>query len=111
LARGYRPCKVCEPMALVGDTPDWINKILIRVQEDPTRRMTDGQVRRMGIDPLRLRRWFKKQHGITFQAYLRSLRLGKAFGNILHGEKVIDTAFLNGYESLSGFTSAYKKAI
>lgn len=48
---------------------------------------------------------------MTFQAYLRSIRLGNAFGHLADGKKVIDTAFDSGYESLSGFSSAFAKAI
>jgi AraC family transcriptional regulator of adaptative response/methylated-DNA-[protein]-cysteine methyltransferase len=46
---------------------------------------------------------------MTFQGYLRALRIGQAFGRINHGEKVIDAAFASGYESLSGFTESFKK--
>jgi AraC family transcriptional regulator of adaptative response/methylated-DNA-[protein]-cysteine methyltransferase len=61
------------------------------------------------MDPNRVRYWFKKQHGMTFQGYLRALRVGQAFGRIKHGEKVVETAFESGYGSLSGFTHSFKK--
>jgi AraC family transcriptional regulator of adaptative response/methylated-DNA-[protein]-cysteine methyltransferase len=48
---------------------------------------------------------------MTFQAYLRTLRIGQAFGQIQYGEKVIEAAFESGYESLSGFTESFKKTI
>jgi AraC family transcriptional regulator of adaptative response/methylated-DNA-[protein]-cysteine methyltransferase len=47
---------------------------------------------------------------MTFQAYLRMLRINSAFGRIKHGEKVIESAFNGGYESLSGFTESFKKS-
>jgi AraC family transcriptional regulator of adaptative response/methylated-DNA-[protein]-cysteine methyltransferase len=56
-----------------------------------------------------VRYWFKKQHGMTFQAYLRALRIGQAFGRIKVGEGVTGMAFESGYESLSGFTDSFKK--
>jgi len=46
---------------------------------------------------------------MTFQAYLRALRIGQAFGRIKHGERVAGTAFESGYESLSGFADSFKK--
>jgi len=111
LDRGFRPCKICRPMKLQGEAPDWLRSFLDEIDASPDKRMKDDDIRSQGVDPNRLRRWFKKHHRMTFQAYLRSLRIGRAFGSIAHGEKVIDTAFLHGYESLSGFTSAYKKEL
>jgi AraC family transcriptional regulator, regulatory protein of adaptative response / methylated-DNA-[protein]-cysteine methyltransferase len=36
---------------------------------------------------------------------------GKAFGQIKFGEKVVDAAYDSGYESLSGFSESFKKAL
>jgi AraC family transcriptional regulator of adaptative response/methylated-DNA-[protein]-cysteine methyltransferase len=109
LAHGYRPCKVCSPMVPKGDFPDWIRSLLDQVKNDPTLRLTDYEIRKQKMDPNRVRRWFKTNHKMTFQAYLRSIRLGQAFGRLTKGGKVIDAAFDSGYESLSGFTDAFKK--
>ena len=56
-------------------------------------------------------RWFKKNHGITFQAYLRSLRINIAFENIKRGNQVTGEAFNNGYDSLSGFGETFKNSL
>jgi AraC family transcriptional regulator of adaptative response/methylated-DNA-[protein]-cysteine methyltransferase len=58
---------------------------------------------------VRLRRWFKHQHGMTFQAYQRFLKIGRACMQIKQGEKVIDSAYDNGYNSLSGFNASFRK--
>ncbi len=47
---------------------------------------------------------------MTFQAYTRAIRINRAFGLIKHQDKVIDAAFDSGYESVSGFNEAFKKA-
>lgn len=109
LSHGYRPCKVCHPMKSKGDFPDWMKPLISQVHENPNLRLNDSDIRNFRIDPNRLRRWFKSNHKMTFQAYLRSLRLGQAFGHLTKGGKVIDAAFESGYESLSGFTDAFKK--
>lgn len=109
LRKGYRPCKVCEPLSAVNEEPLWLKDLLTYIEENSISRMKDQDIRDRGLDPNRVRRWFKKNHNITFQAYLRSIRLGNAFGHLTDGGKVIDTAFTNGYESLSGFSSAFKK--
>ena len=103
LLRGYRPCKICTPMLPKGIFPDWMRTLITRVDANPSDRIGDAEVRKLGIDPNRVRRWFKKNHQMTFQAYLRSLRLGRSFGHLTEGGKVIDAAFSHGYDSLSGF--------
>ena len=109
LLLGYRPCKRCEPLEVPGQNPVWIQDILRRIQEDPEARLDDAALRSLGHDPARVRRWFKKAYGLTFQGYQRSLRIGKAFGALRQGDKVTDAAFSSGFESLSGFSDAFKK--
>jgi AraC family transcriptional regulator of adaptative response/methylated-DNA-[protein]-cysteine methyltransferase len=48
---------------------------------------------------------------MTFQTYLRTLRIGEAFGRIKHGDKIIDAAFESSYESLSGFGESFKNTM
>ncbi len=111
LLRGYRPCKICTPLAPKGESPEWMKIIFDKISSNGSRRFSDQDIRSSGIDPNRLRRWFKQNHGMTFQAYLRSLRLGTAFGHLANGENVISTAYDSGYDSLSGFSHAFKKTI
>ncbi|MGD8628442.1 MAG: methylated-DNA--[protein]-cysteine S-methyltransferase [bacterium] len=111
LLRGYRPCKKCNPMGRAGDIPGWLKPLMHEVNSSPGIKLRDADLRERGIDPGRVRRWFKRHHGMTFQAYLRALRIGQAVGRIKHGDKVIEAAFDSGYESLSGFTESFKKAV
>jgi AraC family transcriptional regulator, regulatory protein of adaptative response / methylated-DNA-[protein]-cysteine methyltransferase len=107
---GYRPCKKCHPLGQQGEYPAWLKPLMDEIEARPELKLKDNDLRDRGIDPARVRRWFKKHHGMTFQAYLRTLRISDAFGRIKYGEKVVDTAFESGYESLSGFTDSFKKA-
>jgi len=109
LQTGYQPCQLCRPMAPAGETPEKIAGLLARVQADPMGRIRDADVRSAGLEPSAVRRWFRKHHGMTFQAYQRSLRLGRACGRIVQGQHVAEAAFDQGYESLSGFGDAFKK--
>jgi len=111
LLREYRPCKICTPLAAKGESPEWMKIVLDELNSNGSQRFSDREIQSLGVDPNRLRRWFKQNHGMTFQAYLRSLRLGTAFGHLVNGEKVITTAFDNGYDSLSGFSHSFKKTI
>ncbi|MBK9015202.1 MAG: hypothetical protein IPM82_14660 [Saprospiraceae bacterium] len=53
-------------------------------------------------------RWSQKTHGITFQVCLEDAVQQPGFLEIKYGESVTDTAFSNGYESLSGFGGSFK---
>jgi AraC family transcriptional regulator of adaptative response/methylated-DNA-[protein]-cysteine methyltransferase len=110
LQYGYRPCKVCQPLQYKGEVPHSLKLLMMEIDQNQNLKLKDDDLRKRGLEPARIRRWFKKNHGMTFQAYLRMLRINSAFGRIKHGEKVIESAFNNGYESLSGFTESFKKS-
>jgi AraC family transcriptional regulator, regulatory protein of adaptative response / methylated-DNA-[protein]-cysteine methyltransferase len=113
LQYGYRPCKVCHPMQQNGETPGWLNNLMNEIEEKQLTNgmlnLKDADLRKRNIDPARIRRWFKKHHGMTFQSYLRLQRINTAFGRIKHGDKVIESAYDLGYDSLSGFAESFKK--
>jgi len=110
LQNGYRPCKVCHPLQLNGEAPEWLKGLLKEIDEKQIGRITNSDLKERNIDPARISRWFKKYHGMTFQTYLRLLRVNRAFGQIKYGDKVAESAFESGYESLSGFVEAFKKS-
>ncbi len=111
LTSGYRPCKRCRPLVARGDTPDWVASLLREVDASPFEKLTDGALRRRGLDPDRVRRWFQQHHAMTFQAYQRHRRLGSALSHLRNGASVTSTAFATGYESLSGFREAVDKLL
>lgn len=111
LERGYRPCKICQPLNKPGETPELIKRILKEIDDDPTLKIKDGDLRTRKIEPHTIRRWFLKYHGMTFHAYQRMRRINAAFKQIQKGDNVTNTAFDTGYESLSGFTGTYKSVI
>lgn len=106
---GYRPCKRCNPLSAIGEPPAWLNGLLREVDRDPARRYTDADVRFLGVDPARVRRYFRKSYGMTFQAYCRGRRLGRALEQIRKGEKLDDVLLGFGYESHSGFRDAFSR--
>ena len=111
LLAGFRPCKRCRPMELNGKTPAWMDALLRDLEEDPARRWTDADLRARALDPGRVRRWFRAQHGMTFHAYQRARRLGVALGQIRQGDDLTRTAYATGWESLSGFRDAFQRLI
>jgi AraC family transcriptional regulator of adaptative response/methylated-DNA-[protein]-cysteine methyltransferase len=106
---GYRPCKRCRPLDTNEHAPEWVEQLLARVDATPTERVTDADLREMGVEPARARRYFLKHHGMTFNAYCRSRRLGDALQQIRQGADLDDVALDHGYESNSGFREAFAK--
>ena len=109
LVHGYRPCRVCNPLSPSGDMPEWVSAVVEGVHANPTSRLKDADLRRHGVNPVRLRRWFKSNLGMTFHDYCRSLRVGQALSAISEGETATGAAFDAGYDSLSGFGDAVRQ--
>jgi AraC family transcriptional regulator of adaptative response/methylated-DNA-[protein]-cysteine methyltransferase len=108
IQNGYRPCKICTPLNNLSDTPAYINQIIQEITKNPFQKIKDFDLRTKGIEPNKIRRWFKKNHGITFHSFQRMMRINTAFKRLTEGEKITHVAFDSGYESLSGFSDAYK---
>lgn len=108
LLAGYRPCKRCRPLA-DSTAPEWVDRLLAAVEDDPARRWRDQDLREMDLEPATVRRWFQNRFGLTFHAYSRARRLTAAMGHLRQGEPVIDAAFDSGFESLSGFADALQR--
>lgn len=111
LAAGYRPCRRCRPLAAAGQPPEDLQRVLDVIDRDPSQRITDADLRELGVHPDRARRWFLRHHGMTFHAYARARRLGGALGAIRDGSQVARAAFEHGYESLSAFNHSFRKVL
>jgi len=110
LFAGYRACLKCRPMEGGEDHPAWLAALMARVEAEPAERIKEADLRAMGLDPARVRRYFASRYGLTFQAYCRAKRLALALDSIKHGGSVDDAVFDAGYESHSGFREAFAKA-
>jgi len=104
---GYRPCKRCQPELANGADPAWVAKLKERLADAP--KISSEELRALGVAPEQARRWFQKNYGMTFAAWARANRMGRAFEQIKGGETIDDATFDNGYESHSGFRSAFAK--
>ena len=109
LFAGYRPCKRCEPLKAGGELPAWVSALLERIDQDPSVRIKDADLRALGVEPAKVRRFFLSRFGMTFHAYCRARRLGKAFDEIRNGERLDNVILGHGYESHSGFREAFFK--
>ena len=109
LLAGYRPCKRCRPMDTDGQPPVWVEQLLSRIEESPAERWRDADLRSIGIDPTRARRYFLKHYGLTFQAYHRARRMGLALTKLRSGSDSLGVGLDHGYESASGFRDAFER--
>jgi len=62
-----------------------------------------------GVSDYHFRKIFFYLSGLTLSEYIKSRKLSEANKDLLNGEKVTDVAFKYGYQSLDGFTRAFKK--
>jgi AraC family transcriptional regulator of adaptative response/methylated-DNA-[protein]-cysteine methyltransferase len=106
---GLRACKRCRPTERAGAPPAWVRKLIARVEQAPEARIKDGDLRTMGIDPARARRWFGSNYGMTFHAWARQRRLGRAFTQLKQGSGLDEVAMDHGFESPSGFREAFAR--
>ena len=108
IQNGFRPCKVCRPMERMDETPEYVQKIIQELHQNPYLRIKDYDLVQRGIEPSHIRRWFKKHHGLTFHSYQRMLRINAAYNSIRRGDTVTDSAFESGYNSLSAFNESFR---
>ena len=109
LHRGYRPCRVCDPMASAAAAPNWLAPLVDDMQRRPDLRLRDQDLRERGLDPVQVRRTFKRSFGMTFQAYQRACRLGTAMRSLHEGSPTLDAGLDAGFDSDSGFRAAFTR--
>jgi AraC family transcriptional regulator of adaptative response/methylated-DNA-[protein]-cysteine methyltransferase len=109
MAAGFRPCKRCRPLAQPDDAPDWMPALHAALQARPDRHWGDADLVALGLDPLRVRRWFKERHGLSFQRWWRAHRLGDALGALAGSSSVDAGGFDHGFASVSGFRAAFAR--
>jgi AraC family transcriptional regulator of adaptative response/methylated-DNA-[protein]-cysteine methyltransferase len=99
---------VCKPLENPNETPDFIQKLLNELTENPALKLKDYDLVERGWEPATVRRWFLKNHGMTFHAFQRMFKINSAFKKLQSGENIVDAAFDSGYQSLSGFNESFK---
>ena len=57
LFAGYRPCLRCRPLES-DEAPPWVARLIERVERRPDTRIRERDLRTMGVEPARVRRYF-----------------------------------------------------
>ena len=106
LRAGYRACKRCHPS---GDDAALVRRIIDQIETSEDGLLREEDLRAAGIDPSTARRRFKDRLGMSVADYARLRRLGLAAQSIKSGASVIDAQLDAGFESASGFRTAFAK--
>lgn len=107
---GFRSCLRCRPE---GDdqTPQWLPRLVAAVDDAGERRLSDADLADAGIDPVRVRRHFRRVHGTTFHAWARARRVAEAQRRLRGGAMLDQVIIDSGYESHSGFRDAFSRLV
>ena len=108
-AAGFRPCRRCHPTGPEAEGHAAISALIAALQADPDRRWSEGDLARMGYDPSTIRRAFKRHFGQTFLEIARAARLRNGLKSIAKGGAMIDAQLDAGFDSASGFRSAFAR--
>ena len=109
LLGSFRPCKRCRPLAVTPDDARWLDPLLAHLEKFPGDRVKDSDLAAMTVSPYRVRRYFKRNFAMTFQAYHRARRMGVALRELQSGKDPLAVGLDQSYESTSGFRDAFKR--
>ncbi|MGO7536055.1 bifunctional transcriptional activator/DNA repair enzyme AdaA [Rhizobium leguminosarum] len=107
---GFRPCQRCRPLEQTGREPI-VDELLAALDREPQLRWSEDELVRRGHDPSTVRRAFKRGLGMTFHDIVRYRRLGEAARQLADGARVIDAQLEAGYDSPSGFRTAFQRLV
>jgi len=86
-----------------------IKALISLVENRPDTKVSNDLLTKIGLDPSTARRQFLKRFGMSFTDYARARRLALAAKTLAKGGSVLDAQLDAGFESASGFRSAYAK--
>ena len=111
LEAGFRACKRCRPLDPPDGADPVVRSLLSALEEDPLRKWSEADIARLGHDPSTVRRHFKQLFGLTFLELARLSRLRDGFVTLAAGGRVIEAQHEAGFESPSGFRSAFARLL
>ncbi|MGI6129762.1 MAG: AraC family transcriptional regulator [bacterium] len=87
-----------------------LNHVIDYIEDHLTDALTLEEISEYaGVSDYHFRKIFFYLSGFTLSEYIKNRKLSEANKDLLHGEKVTDVAFKYGYQSIDGFTRAFKK--
>jgi AraC family transcriptional regulator of adaptative response/methylated-DNA-[protein]-cysteine methyltransferase len=105
---GYRPCLRCKPDQ-TDQAPTYWTRAVALAERSTTARIGDSDLAEAGIDPVRLRRYARRVHGMTFHAWLRTRRVAQAQRRLKQGDSIDTVIVQSAWGSHSGFREAFTR--
>lgn len=105
---GYRPCLRCKPDQ-ADRSPTYWNRAVALAERSTNARLADSDLVAAGIDPVRLRRYARRVHGMTFHAWIRTRRVAHAQRRLKQGDSLDTVIIESAWESHSGFRDAFAR--
>lgn len=109
-AAGYRACLRCHPERPAA-RPGWWDRLESALADAGEERLSDQALRQLDLDPVAVRRYFRRTHGTTFHAWARAQRVAKAQHRLREGAMLDDVILTSGYASHSGFRDAFARIV
>lgn len=108
-AAGFRPCLRCHPRGVEAEGDRLVARLLAALAADPGRSWSEADLVAAGHDPSTVRRAFRRHFGRSFLAVARERRLRAGVETLKKGAAVIDAQLDSGFDSASGFRTAFAK--
>lgn len=108
---GFRPCKRCHPLGPAAEADPAIKTLMDALEKDLSYRWKEANIIALGFDPSTVRRSFKRHFGMTFLEMARQSRIRNGFETLSDGGRVIDAQWDAGFESPSGFRTAFARLL
>ncbi|SET71237.1 transcriptional regulator, AraC family [Oceanobacillus limi] len=87
-----------------------LNLVIDYIEDHLTDELSLEQISQYaGVSDYHFRKIFFYLSGLPLSEYIKNRKLSEANKDLLHGEKVTEVAFKYGYQSVDGFTRAFKK--
>ncbi|STO08151.1 AraC family transcriptional regulator [Exiguobacterium aurantiacum] len=89
--------------------PESLNRLMAHIEQHLTDEITNQDITRIiGVSDYHFRRMFSYMAGMTLNEYIRNRRLSEANKDLIQGMSVTDVAFTYGYQSVDGFSRAFR---
>ena len=86
-----------------------LNQLIDYIEEHLTEDLSLEEISKsIGVSDYHFRKVFFYLSGFSLSEYIKNRKLSEANKDLLNGERVTDVAFKYGYQSLDGFTRAFK---
>lgn len=88
------------------------NTLMDYIEKNITENISDTEITQIvGISSYQFKRMFSYLAGMTLNEYIKNRRLSLANVDLVNGKRVTDVAYKYNYQSIDGFTRAFKEWI